>query len=69
MRALARIASPQEVAEAEEAARLQELDALEAAGQTGQLPDEQARQILGLDSGREDESYLAPGEVRRHLGL
>jgi hypothetical protein len=69
LRALARIASPRELAEAEEAARAEELDALEAAGHTGELSDQQARQILGVSARRADEEYLTTDEVRRRLGL
>lgn len=56
LRALARIASPQELAEAEEAARIEELDALEAAGRTGELSDQQARRILGVPARRATRS-------------
>ncbi|MGH3198797.1 MAG: hypothetical protein ACRDNT_23395 [Streptosporangiaceae bacterium] len=45
LRALARIASPQELAGAEEAARIEELDVLEAAGRTGELSGQQTRRI------------------------
>jgi hypothetical protein len=69
LRALARIASPQELAEAEEAARIEELDVLEAAGRTGELSDQQARRILGVPARRGDEEYLTTDEVRRRLGL
>ena len=69
LRALARIASPQELAEAEEMARMEELDALEATGRTGELTDEQARRILGVPDRRGDEEYLTIDEVRRRLGL
>ena len=69
LRALARIASPRELAEAEEAARTEELDTLEAAGQTSELSDRQARQILGVPARRGDEEYLTANEVRRRLGL
>lgn len=69
LRALARIASPQELAEAEEAARIEELDAFEAAGRTGELSDQQARRILGVPVRRGDEEYLTTDEVRRRLGL
>jgi hypothetical protein len=69
LRALARIASPQELAEAEEAARIEELDALEAAGRTGELSDQQARRLLGVAARRGDEVYLTADEVRRRLGL
>ena len=43
LRALARIAAPRELAEAEEAARIEELDALETSGQTAELCDQEAR--------------------------
>jgi hypothetical protein len=69
LRALARIASPQELAEAEEAARTEELDAIEAAGQTGELSDQQARQLLGVPVRRGEEEYVTTDEVRRRLGL
>ena len=69
LRALARIASPRELAEAEEAARAEELDALEASGQTGELSDRQARHFLGVPPRRGDEKYLTADEVRRRLGL
>ncbi len=69
LRALARIASPQELAQAEEAARTEELDALEAAGRTGELSDQQARRILGVPARSGDEEYLTTDEVRRRLGL
>ena len=68
-RALARVASPQELVEAEEAALAEELDALEAAGRTGELSEQQARQILGVPPRRGDEKYLTADEVRRRLGL
>ena len=69
LRALARIASPRELAEAEEAARAEELDALEAGGQTGELSDQQAWHLLGVPPRRGDEKYLTADEVRRRLGL
>jgi len=69
LRALARIASPQELAEAEEAARMEELDALEDSGQTAGLSDQEARRILGLPALRGNEKYLTTDEVRRRLGL
>jgi hypothetical protein len=47
----------------------QELDALEAAGRTGQLTDQQARELLGISDRRGDEKYLTADEVRRRLGL
>jgi hypothetical protein len=69
LRALARIASQQELAEAEEAARIEELDALEASGRTAELSDQEARRILGISALREDEKYVTTDEVRRRLGL
>jgi hypothetical protein len=69
LRALARIASPLELAEAEETARGEELDALEASGRTGELPDQEARRILGVPAQREDEMYVTTDEARRRLGL
>ena len=69
LRALARIASPQELAAAEEAARIEEPDILETAGRTGELSDQQARRILGVPARRGDEEYLTTDEVRRRLGL
>jgi hypothetical protein len=69
LRALARIASPQELAEAEEAARTEELDAIEARGRTGELPDQQARQLLGAPARQGSESWVTTDEVRRQLGL
>jgi hypothetical protein len=68
-RALARIASPQELAEAEEAALIEGLDALEESGQTVGLSDQEARRILGLPALRGNERYLTTDEVRRRLGL
>jgi hypothetical protein len=53
---LARVASPQELVEAEEAALAEELDALEAAGRTGELSEQQARQILGVPPRRATRS-------------
>jgi hypothetical protein len=67
--ALARIASPQELAEAEEAARMEELDALEASGQTGELSDQEARRILGVPAMPGGKEYLTTDEVRRRLGI
>ena len=58
-----------QLAEAEEAARIEELDALEASGQTADLPDQEARRILGLPAPRGDEKYVTTDEVRRRLGL
>jgi hypothetical protein len=69
LRALARIASPHELAEAEEAARIEELDALEVSGHTAELSDQDARRILGVPALRGDERYLTTDEVRQHLGL
>ncbi len=69
LRALARLASPQELAEAEAAVRIEELDALEASGQTEQLSDREARRILGLPALPDGTSYLTTDEVRRRLGL
>jgi hypothetical protein len=69
LRALERIASPDELAEAEDAARAEELDAREAAGLTGELPDEEARRLLGVPAQRGDEGYVTADEVRRLLGL
>jgi hypothetical protein len=69
LRALARIASPQELAEAEEAAMTEELDAIETAGRTGELSDQQARQLLGVPVRRGEQKYVTTGEVRRRLGL
>ena len=48
---------------------MEELDALEAIGLTGELTDEQARRILGLPDRHGDEEYLTTDEVRRRLGL
>jgi hypothetical protein len=47
----------------------EELDALEATGRTGQLTDQQARELLGIPDRRGDEKYLTAEEVRRRLGL
>lgn len=69
LRALARLASPQELAEAEAAVRIEELDALEACGQTEQLSDREARRILGLPALPDGTNYLTTDEVRRRLGL
>lgn len=69
LRALERLASPQELADAEDAARIEEHDELEAAGRTGALSDEQARQILGIPLSRGDETYLTTADVRQRLGL
>ena len=69
LRALARIASPHELAEAEEAARIEELDALETSGQTAKLSEQEARRILRVPALRGDEKYLTTDEVRRRLGL
>jgi hypothetical protein len=48
---------------------MEELDALEATGRTGELTDEQARQTLGVPERRGDEEYLTTDEVRRRLKL
>jgi hypothetical protein len=69
LRALERLASPQELADAEDAARIEEHDELEAAGRTGALSEQQVRQILGIPLSRGDETYLTTPEVRRRLGL
>ncbi len=69
LRALARIASSHELAEAEQAARIEELDALETSGQTAGLSDREARRILRVPALRGDEKYLTTDEVRRRLGL
>jgi hypothetical protein len=73
LRALARIASQQELAEAEEAARIEELDVLEAFGDTAELSDQETRRILGISALRGelrgDEKYLTTDELRRRLGL
>lgn len=62
--------SSRNLAEAEEATRIEELDAIEAAGRTGELSDQQARRILGVPDRRGDEEYLTTtDEVRRRLGL
>ena len=47
----------------------QELDALEATGQTAELSDQEARRILGISALRGDEKYLTTDEARRRLGL
>ncbi len=47
----------------------QELDALEATGRTGELTDQQARELLGIAEPGGDEKYLTTDEVRRRLGL
>jgi hypothetical protein len=47
----------------------EELDALEATGRTGELTDQQARELLGIPDRRGDERYLTTEEVRRRLGL
>jgi hypothetical protein len=69
LRALERLASPQELADAEDAARIEEHDELEAAGRTGALSDQQVRKIQGIPLLRGDEAYLTTAEVRRRLGL
>jgi hypothetical protein len=47
----------------------EELDALEATGRSGELTDQQARELLGIPERRGGERYLTTDEVRRHLGL
>ena len=47
----------------------EELDALEAAGRTGELTGQQARELLGVPERQGDERYLTTDEVRRRLGL
>jgi hypothetical protein len=69
LRALERIASPDELAEAAAAARVEELDALEVAGQTGEMTDEEARRILGIPAGHRGERQVPADEVRRLLGM
>lgn len=69
LRALERIASPDELAEAEGAARAEELDALEEAGQTGSLPPEEARRILGIPALQGAERLVPADEVRQRLGM
>lgn len=69
LRALERLASPQELADAEHAARIEEHDELEAAGRTGALSAERVRQILGIPLSRGDETYLTTADVRQRLGL
>ena len=69
LRALERIASPDELAEAEGAARAEELDALEEAGQTGAMPPEEARRILGISALQGAERLIPPDEVRQILGM
>jgi hypothetical protein len=49
--------------------RRSELDALEATGRTGELTDQQARELLGAAERRGNEKYLTTDEVRRRLGL
>jgi hypothetical protein len=68
-RALKRLASPQELADAEDAARIEEHDEIEAAGRTGGLSDEQVRQILGIPLSRGDETYLTTAGCAAALGL
>jgi hypothetical protein len=48
LRALERLASAQELEDAEDAAALQEWRTREAAGQTSYLPADEVRQRLGL---------------------
>ena len=62
-------ASPEELAEAEGAARAEEMDALEEAGQTGEMPPEEARRILGIPARRRTEEYMTADEVRQLLGM
>jgi hypothetical protein len=69
LRALERIASPDELAEAEGAARAEELDALEEAGQTGEMPPEEARRILGIPARQHAERLVPADEVRQLLGM
>ena len=69
LRALARLASPQELADADDAARVEEHDELEADGLTAALSDEQARRLLGIPPSEEGAEYLTTEEVRRRLGL
>jgi hypothetical protein len=69
LRALARIASPEELALAEDVARQQELDALEEAGGTAGLSEEEARRLLGIAERTPDDRYVSMDEVRRRLGL
>jgi hypothetical protein len=69
LRALARLASPRELADADDAAQVEEHDELEAAGLTGSLSDEQARRLLGIPLSVGDEEYLTTEEARRRLGL
>jgi hypothetical protein len=57
------------LAEAEQAARVEELGALEASGQTADMSDQEARHILGLPTLRGDEKYLTSDEVRQRWGL
>ena len=58
LRALARIASQQELAEAEEAARIEELDALRRPDGRLSCPTRSARRILGISALRGDEKYM-----------
>jgi hypothetical protein len=69
VRELAGTAGCPSLAEAEEAARTEELDSIEAAGRTGELSDQQARQLLGVPVRRGDGEYVTTDEVRRRLGL
>ena len=69
LRALARIASPQELVDAEDAAKPEELDTLEEAGRTGELSDSKARRILGISVCSGNDEYLTTDEVRQRLGL
>lgn len=69
LRALARIASPEELAAAEDAARAEELDALEEAGRTADLSEEDARRLRGVSERGPDDRFVSTDEVRRQLGL
>jgi len=69
LRALERLASPETLADADDAARIEEHDELEARGRTSAMSDPQARRILGITRSSGSESYLATEEVRRRLGL
>jgi hypothetical protein len=69
LRALERIASPDELAAAQDAARAEELDALEVSGQIRGLADEEVRQMFGLPAQPGDERYMTADEVRRLLGM
>jgi hypothetical protein len=69
LRALERIASPDELAEAVGAARAEELDALEETGQTGAMSPEEARRILDISARQGTEKYRTADEVRQLLGM